>query len=372
MVRGPDSRDGMRSSVYYLASSGLGPAQLDLADLDTAYAGSPHGASADLRSRRPRARALDEIDATAHGAMAPDSPSPARRSDGGWGGAGGRWLLWPLRALLWAALLVVAFRGVTAIVLDQHAAAPTAGTGAKVATTSQFPVTLAEAYAAEFGRVYLNASSQTQAQREQQLAAFVPASLAAVHPDLGWNGAGQLSLQSEQVAGIAVQDSEHAVVTLLASVNGQLMELGVPIAASGSGVVVSGEPAWLPAPAQISVPAAAAPSPDQAAQSELNSELPAFFQAYSAGTGLTQFLAPGASLTGLGGAVSFDGIASLYVPRGGNVRQITVSVIWQLLSLGAPTDTKLQVTYGMSVVQQSGVKWYVKEISASTEAVGAR
>ena len=372
MVRGPNSGDGMRSSVYYLASSDLGAAHADLMDLDASRGSSPDGGPANLRSRRPRARALAEGDPMAYGMMAADSPSSARQGDGGWGGAGGRWLLWPLRTVLWAALLVVAFRGVTAIVFSQHATTPTASAGAKSAAAGQFPVTLAEAYAAEFGRVYLNASSQTQAQREQQLAAFVPASLAAAHPDLGWNGAGQLSLQSEQVAGIAVRDPGHAVVTLLASVDGQLMELGVPIAASGGGVVVSGEPAWLPAPAQISVPVTLAQSPDPAAQGELNSELPAFFQAYGAGTGLTRFLAPGVSLTGLGGTVSFDGIAGLYVPRGGSVRQITVSVIWQLLSLGAPTDTKVQVTYGMSVVQQSGVKWYVKEISASTEAVGAR
>ena len=47
------------------------------------------------------------------------------------------------------------------------------------------------------------------------------------------------------------------MVTLLATVNGQLMELGVPVIASGSGMVVSGEPAWLPAPPQISAPPAA-------------------------------------------------------------------------------------------------------------------
>jgi hypothetical protein len=47
------------------------------------------------------------------------------------------------------------------------------------------------------------------------------------------------------------------VVTLLATVNGQLMELGVPVIAAGGGVVVAGEPAWLPAPQQIPAPAAA-------------------------------------------------------------------------------------------------------------------
>ena len=375
MVRGPNSGDGMRSSVYYLASPDLSPTDVGLTDLDAAGYGAPDLGPADLRSRRSRARALDEIDPMVYGAMAANSPSPGRRADNGWSGAGGRWLLWPLRVVLWATLLVVAFRGVTAIVFSQHVAAPSVGAGTEPAAGSQFPVTLAEGYAAEFGRVYLNASPQLQAQREQQLAAFVPASLAAAHPDLGWNGAGQLSLQSEQVAGIAVRDPDHAVVTLLASVNGQLMELGVPIAASGSGVLVSGEPAWLPAPAQATLPQAAAGRSDPVARSQLNNLLPAFFQAYANGgdsAALNRFLAPGASLTGLGGTVSFDAIADLYVPPGGSGRQITVSVIWQLVSLGAPTDTKLQVTYGMLVVQQSGVKWYVKEISASTEAVGAQ
>ena len=38
----------------------------------------------------------------------------------------------------------------------------------------------------------------------------------------------------------------------------QLLELGVPVAASGAAVAVSGEPALLPAPPPISLPPAAA------------------------------------------------------------------------------------------------------------------
>ena len=103
-------------------------------------------------------------------------------------------------------------------------------------------------------------------------------------------------------------------------------------------------------------------------------ELPAFFQAYANGdsAALNRFLAPGGRMTGLSGTVAFDSIAGIQVPPGGATRQITVSVIWQLLSQGVPSGAKLQVTYSMSVVQQSGVKWYVKEISASIEAVGAQ
>jgi hypothetical protein len=297
-----------------------------------------------------------------------------------WQGAGGRWLLWPLRVVLWAGLLIIAFRGITAIVFNTAAAPAGGGTGPQSAAGQQFPVALAEAYATEFGRVYLSFSPQNQGQREQALAAFVPASVLAANPNLGWNGTGQLNLQAIQVAGINVQDPRHAVVTLLALVSGQLIQLGVPVAASGSGVAVSGEPAWLSAPPQISAPAAAPRGSDPVAQSQLNNELPAFFQAYANGDSATlnKFAVRGVSLTGLGGTVTFGSISALHVPAGGATRQITVTVIWQLpeqpgsASGNQGMASKLEVTYGMSVVDLQSGKWYVKEIGASTEAVGAR
>jgi Conjugative transposon protein TcpC len=292
-------------------------------------------------------------------------------------GAGGRWLLWPLRAVLWTTLLVIAFRGITAIIFSSSGA-PAGGTGTR--TGGEFPVGLAEAFATEFGRVYLGFSPQGLAEREQALAAFVPASVSAANPSLGWNGTGRLNLQSVQVAGITVQDPRHAVVTLLALLGGQLMELGVPVAATGSGLVVSGEPAWLPAPPRIS-PSPAPRGSDRVAQSQLMNELPAFFQAYASGdsAALNKFLIHGVSVTGLGGAVTFDQISALHVPPGGTTRKITVTVIWQLpeppgsAAAGNPGVTsKLEMSYGMSVVDLHRGKWYVKGIGASSETVGAR
>jgi Conjugative transposon protein TcpC len=356
MVRGPKSGNGTRSPVYYLDTAGLTPP-------------------------RPRARALHtEMDPLAADVLADGSLAVAPGIGDSWRGAGGRWLLWPLRVVLWAALLVIAFRGITAIAFNQAPAPAGGAPGPRSAASGQFPVSLAEAYAADFGRVYLSVSPQNQAQREQALAAFVPASVSAANPDLGWNGAGQLNLQSLQVAGITVQDPQHAVVTLLALIDGQPMELGVPVVASGSGIVVSGEPAWLSAPPQISPPPAAPRGSDQVAQSQLMNELPAFFQAYANGdsAALNRFLARGVSLTGLGGAVTFDSIAALHVPPGGATRQITVTVIWQLPEQpGSAAEnlgmaSKLEMTYGMSVVDLDSAKWYVKGIGASTEAVGAR
>jgi hypothetical protein len=347
--------------VYYLDSAGLGPPGPRPRALDTGLV---------------RDGALDPLvsDMQADGSLA--APPGI---DGSWRGAGGRWLLWPLRVVLWTALAVVAFRGITAII-SGSSPAPAGGTGPANAT-GKFPVSLAEAYATEFGRVYLGFSPQSLGQREQALASFVPAAVSAVNPSLGWNGIGQLNLQSLQVAGIRVQDQKHAVVTLLALLNGQLMELGVPVAATGGGLVVSGEPAWLPAPPRISLPPAPRGS-DRVAQSQLMNELPAFFQAYASGDAraLNRFLAHGASVAGLGGALTFDSIGALHVPPGGASRQITVTVIWQLPVTEQPGSTagnlgmasKLEMTYGMSVVDLQSGKWYVKEIGASTEAVGAQ
>jgi hypothetical protein len=355
MVRGPHSDDGTRSTVYYLDSAGRVPPP-----------------------RRPEPLGPEPGLLTDEW-LAGDSTAARGPSNGPWSGAGGRWLLWPLRGVLWGTLLIIAFRGVTAIVLDQDHAPSAPAVPAHPAAT-QFPVGLAEAYAANFGRVYLNFSPQNQALREEELQAFLPAAIAAADPDLGWDGVGEMSLQSEQVAGITVQDRQHAVVTLLALVNGELMELGVPVAASGPDVVVSGEPAWLPAPTAISPPATANHGTDAVAQSQLLNELPAFFQAYGSGdsAALGPFLAPGASVTGLGGALTFDSVAAVQVPTGGSTRQIYVTVIWQVTeqsgSVAAKSGmaSKLEMTYCMSVVDLRHGKWYVKEIGASTEAMGAR
>ncbi len=154
--------------------------------------------------------------------------------------------------VVWAVLLIIGYRGVMAIVLNETPPSKTAP--APAASAPGFPVQEASAYALQFGQVYLNASPGTAGQRQSELAPFLPSG--AADPQLGWNGGGSLSLQSEQVAGVQVQDTKHAVVTLLARVNGKMMELGVPVYAAAGGLGISGEPAWLPAPKPAVAPAA--------------------------------------------------------------------------------------------------------------------
>jgi hypothetical protein len=308
-------------------------------------------------------------------AMPDQRATPARQP---WRGAGGRWLVWPLRIVAWGVLLLIGYRGVAAIVAGPSSATPPPA----AAPSARFPVTLAEAYALEFGAVYLNFSPATAAQRASQLAAFLPAGAAR---QLGWNGAGTEQVQSEQVASISVRSQHAAVVTLLARVSGRLLELGVPVYSAGHGMVVSGQPALLPAPSRPVPPGSALPgvgSSDPAATAQLEQQLPAFFRAYASGAGTTldRFLASGAKVTGLGGAVRFGSIQSVIAPTGGATRAVTVSVTWLLpSSSGGPVAAQasgvrpatLDMTYRLTVVRRAAT-WYVQSIGAAPDQSGSR
>ncbi|MGO9082876.1 MAG: conjugal transfer protein [Streptosporangiaceae bacterium] len=293
---------------------------------------------------------------------------PRRRS----GGSGGRWLVWVGRVVVWALLLLIGYRGVLAIVtgIPQAAASPPAHAAAP---GRGFPVSLAQAYALGFGGVYLSYNPADAAERASELARYLPPGTDA---QLGWNGAGSQRLQSEQVASVRVQNAHQAVITLLAQVSGRLIELGVPVYASGGGLVVSGEPALLPAPARAAIPQSTAVSTDPAAQTALLTVLPSFFQAYASGdqATLARFLAPGAHVTGLGGTVTFGSISQITVPRGGGTRQITVSVTWRMppgtsTSPVGAARADVQMTYQLTVVRHGGI-WDVASIGAAAALPG--
>jgi len=301
----------------------------------------------------------------------PEAVRPAPAAKAPWSGSGGRWTIWPMRIVLWAALLIVIYRGVTAIALNET---PASSNGASNAATAvpQFPTTLAEGFVMEFGRVYFNVSPGNATQRQQELGQFLLPSLlnGQQSQEFGFNGSATTVLQSEDIAGINVSNQQSAVVMLLVTVNNRLMEFGVPVFSASGGIVVSGLPALLPTPPlAIPSPSRLAPASTQA-ENQLREQLPQFFQAYASGNGaaLDRYLAPGASVSGLGGEVTFGSIASLYVPATGGTRDVTVTVNWLLP--GQP-GAGFATTYDMSVVDQQGGKWYVEDIQASTQPAGA-
>jgi len=308
------------------------------------------------------------------GDLAPSGGSRGRAAQG-WRGAGGRWLVWVFRVVVWLVLLLIGYRGVTAIV--QGETSPSRAPAAAPSPTSSFPTALASAYALQFGQVYLNANPATAGQRASQLAAFLPA---GTDSQLGWNGTGSLQLQSEQVASVVVRDSHHALVTLLARVNGQLMELGVPVYYAGGTLAVSGEPAWLAAPPRAAVPSPSQASTDTGTQSALMSQLPAFFQAYASGNQVTlaRFLAPGTTVTGLGGQVTFGSLTAVTVPAGGRTRHVVATVVWNVPGQagpvvkgvrGPPPTAGLEMSYALTIVKRSG-NWYISNIGPSLQAAG--
>jgi len=173
-----------------------------------------------------------------------------------------------------------------------------------------------------------------------------------------------------------VLSAHQAIVTLLARVDGNLIELGVPIYAADGGIVVSGHPALLPAPAQVAPLTPATAPADTAARAALARMLPAFFKAYASGNAvrLDTFEARGDHLDGLGGIVTFGRISQLSVPSAaGATRQVTVTVAWRAVSQVAPAGQApagtgpavIDMGYAVTVVRH-GPGWLVRSISAAT------
>ena len=61
----------------------------------------------------------------------------------GWRGAGGRWLVWTFRVVVWLVLIIIGYRGVMAIVLNE--APPSHAAPRPTASAPAFPVSLASA-----------------------------------------------------------------------------------------------------------------------------------------------------------------------------------------------------------------------------------
>ena len=220
--------------------------------------------------------------------------------------------------------------------------------------------------------MYLNADPATANQRASELATFLPA---GADSQLGWNGNGSLVLQSEQVADVAVKDANHAVVTLLARVNGNLMELGVPVYYAGGALAVSGEPAWLPAPEGRGAHAHPAQFRHGLAGGA-GQTVPAFFQAYASGDQATlgRFLAPGTTVTGLNGQLTFGSLAGVIVPAGGDTRHVIATVEWnvpgQVSSGAASPSAQLEMSYALTIVNKGGT-WYISAIGPSFQTAGS-
>jgi hypothetical protein len=174
---------------------------------------------------------------------------------------------------------------------------------------------------------------------------------------------------------VTVTSAHTATVTLLATVDGgRMFEVAVPVYAAGNAMSVDGLPALVPGPVRSGPAPASTANLDQATASALQGQLAGFFAAYASGdpTTLARFVAPGARIRSLGGAVTFGSIDAVYAPGGGDTRTITATVTWKLPpSQGAAgtvgaAPASLQMAYQLVVVRQSG-SWDVQSIGALTQ-----
>jgi hypothetical protein len=293
-----------------------------------------------------------------------------RRSRGGrWAGAGGRWWVWVGRAILWACLLVVLVNGVRAPFERFTSNGTPAPATSQTDKKAQFPTAAASAYALQFASVYLNYDQRTAVARARQLQFFLPD---GADGQLGWNGTGQLRLQSVQVAGVDVRDSSNAIVTLLAKTQQAWYQLAVPVYVKDGSMVVSGRPALLPPPAKAALPQRNNQDRDAALEGELQQPLEGFFKAYGSGdtVALSRFT-DGGSVTGMAGSVAFVQLSAVVAAQGApDERQVNATVVWQLPSAtpGGPA-AQLEQTYQLIVVKKDKT-WYVRDISGSTQSTG--
>jgi hypothetical protein len=246
-------------------------------------------------------------------------------------GYGGRDLVGnAVRLLVIAALLVVFVVGVTDIVGKvqgylPHSQAPRADAG------PTFPSAQAEAFAVRFALVYLTYDSLHADARAQALSNYLASSSS---PNFGWDGSGKQTAVNALPAGIDVQNAGQARVTVaVLTDDGRWLYLSVPVAASADGLSVYGLPALVPPPTRAPAPSnTGVLAQDEALSAQLGDPLKAFFTAYgrSDATELGLFAAPGATFSGLNGAVTCVDVTGVTVYQGApTYRYASATVRWR-------------------------------------------
>ncbi|MBO3750804.1 conjugal transfer protein [Streptosporangiaceae bacterium NEAU-GS5] len=301
---------------------------------------------------------------------------------GGWGGGGGRWLMWAGRALVWALIVVIVVNGVRAIF--ERVTAQPAGSGAVVQSAdARFPVTEAGAFATQFAAVYLNFDATNPQQRADRLRPFIPE---GASEQFGWNGYGRMSAGAFQFVGIDVTGNS-AIVRVSYQSGGTRGILAVPVYREGDRFVVSERPALLAAPDRAGLPQVSEPDRDDATAEAMRPTVEGFFKAYGVGNAsdLQLYVATGETISGLPGSLEFAQLKDLVVPLGGETsREVTAIVIWGLSSDQNTQNTTapspgvddpaaqpagLEQAYQLSM-EKVGGKWFVKSIQGASRSVG--
>ena len=265
------------------------------------------------------------------------------------------------RVLLWSAVALVFANGAVALVRNVTGGGARSDEAGAEAPT--FPEGAASAFAARFAHAYLNYDARSPTERQNQLQAYLAE---GVDPLAGWDGAGEQTAVNTIPVDVDVLSDRLAVVTVAVNVTGpRWLYLGVPVAADGERLAVTGAPALVPAPERAAIDAdelTDVGDTDGALASQLRPTLTSFLRAYGSGSAadLAYFLRPGREVRGLGGAVRLGALQSLRVSTGGARRSAVAAVRW----VDRTTGAGLTQTYHVELVEQGG-RWYVDSVGAA-------
>ncbi|MGH7747883.1 MAG: conjugal transfer protein [Candidatus Dormibacteria bacterium] len=261
------------------------------------------------------------------------------------------------RLFLWGAIAVVMVSGLVHLTSHQRALGAVGPTTESWAASGE-----AETFAARYAVDYLTYDEAHPEVRTQALAADLPP---GGDTTAGWDRHGTEAATTALPMAAMTTDATHGLVTVAVEVvaagTTRWEYLQVPIARQGSAFMVTAAPARVAGPTVASAQAPSTTSGDDQLAAELRPTLTSFFTAYAGGD-VTYYLAPGASLHGLAGAVTFAGVSSVDVPAGaGDHCTAQVGVRWTDPASGAT----LTQSYRLSLVRLDG-RWYVQSLAGAS------
>ncbi|MEU5430781.1 conjugal transfer protein [Streptomyces olivoreticuli] len=276
------------------------------------------------------------------------------------------------RVAVWTVIALAAFTGVKSWFFPAQSKAPVqkADTGADEARKDEVPVEEAQQVAARFARSYLTWSEKTPETRDRELAADLPK---GADVKLGWDGHGDQQV-AQTIPGAVTQAGgkrARVMVSVRVSVTttqGKQQQtvtswrgLDVPVASTGSRVIVTGQPALVGMPGAVSYKPAALPETDSEMSDSTQQVVKDFLAAWAGGNE-AQAAAPGAQIAPLGGQMQLGTLDGWTVDAGsGEQRTGTATVRWKV------GGSVLQQAYRITLTQVSAsgsTRWQVAALTA--------
>ncbi|MDQ1492316.1 MAG: hypothetical protein QOJ23_4830 [Actinomycetota bacterium] len=263
------------------------------------------------------------------------------------------------RVALWAAVILVFGRGLVSLVSEPAARDASPKTATVVAAGEGYPTAAAEAFAARFTADYLTYDETNPADWQHRIGGYGTDTLVG-----GWDGKGHQTVSTVIPGPAEVTNATFGVMTVAAQTTTGWLALGVPVAATPTGLAVAARPAFVavPPPGKNSDLQAVAGDPRGA--DELRPTVEAFLAAYAAGqTAVVHALtADGAHIPELEGSrFTLAGIDAITVPTttpaDETARTALVTVRWSDSRSGAA----LAQTYRIGLAR-AGERWLVTSL----------